>query len=89
MGLEGKPTSVCPVTARPSPQKAPIIMDTVIVLAIGPCCQPPAPESKDVVTLPTPSGFVNAPNSKQGRVKPLKQSRSQPGHRPQCVWALE
>lgn len=40
------------------PEKAPIIVDPVIFIAIGPCCQTPAPESEDVVTLPAPLGLV-------------------------------
>lgn len=69
----GKPVSVCPVAAGPGPQKVPIIVDLVIVIAIGPCCQAPAPESEDVGTLPAPLGFVNGCHHKWDRLESRRQ----------------
>lgn len=42
-------------------------MDSVIVIARGPYCQTPAPESDDMVTLPAPLGFVKRCHHRRGR----------------------
>lgn len=65
---EGKPGSV-----EPGQQKIPIIMDSVIVIAIELCCHTLSPESKDLVTLPAPLGFVNRCHHKRGRLESQRQ----------------
>ena len=84
VGLEDKPVSVCPLASEPGPQKAPIIVDPVIVIAIGQRRQTIAPESADAVTLPAPLGFVNGAST-NGAGCSLTDSPSEPGCQPQCA----
>lgn len=88
MGLEGKSVSAYPVAAEPGPQVAPIIVDSVIVISIGPYRQTPAPEGEDVVTMPAPLGTVRDATTNRADWN-LAGSPSQPGYQPQCVWVLE
>ena len=81
MGLEGRPVSLCPAAAGPGPQKAPIIVDTVPVIAIRPYDQTPAPESEDEDVV----GLCGCPTANGAGFRLADGPSSLPGRQPLCV----